>query len=242
MAEIYQLPENGNGGNATIPFSIPIGFGGCQMSWRTPDGSNIYDKMSFVNIANAIASDDKTSEDWQSIRDTARKKFNEFPSTAVQRFAVSEAELEEVDFSKPTTIILHMGGNDLASSEIGDLWNWADELTDYDKTSIMGAFNYGVHKILTAYPHIRFIVCLNRWTTYDNGSTPDYAYEKKQQWLAALKQNCERMGISCCDVHNALGSNKWNKDYYQIDWTHQNGKGYVKMAKMLAAIDKSWLM
>lgn len=28
MAEIYQLPENGNGGNATIPFSIPIGFGG----------------------------------------------------------------------------------------------------------------------------------------------------------------------------------------------------------------------
>lgn len=27
-AEIYQLPENGNGGNATIPFSIPIGFGG----------------------------------------------------------------------------------------------------------------------------------------------------------------------------------------------------------------------
>lgn len=29
MAEIYQLPENGSGGNnATIPFSIPIGFGG----------------------------------------------------------------------------------------------------------------------------------------------------------------------------------------------------------------------
>ena len=27
MAEIYQLPENGNNGNATIPFSIPIGFG-----------------------------------------------------------------------------------------------------------------------------------------------------------------------------------------------------------------------
>lgn len=28
MSEIYQLPENGNNGNATIPFSIPIGFGG----------------------------------------------------------------------------------------------------------------------------------------------------------------------------------------------------------------------
>lgn len=28
MSEIYQLPENGNNGNASIPFSIPIGFGG----------------------------------------------------------------------------------------------------------------------------------------------------------------------------------------------------------------------
>ena len=28
MAEIYQLPEGNNNGNATIPFSIPIGFGG----------------------------------------------------------------------------------------------------------------------------------------------------------------------------------------------------------------------
>ena len=28
MAEIYQLPEGNSGNNATIPFSIPIGFGG----------------------------------------------------------------------------------------------------------------------------------------------------------------------------------------------------------------------
>lgn len=29
MSEIYQLPDNsGNNGNASIPFSIPIGFGG----------------------------------------------------------------------------------------------------------------------------------------------------------------------------------------------------------------------
>lgn len=27
MSEIYQLPENNSGNNATIPFSIPIGFG-----------------------------------------------------------------------------------------------------------------------------------------------------------------------------------------------------------------------
>lgn len=28
MAEIYQIPENGNGGNSGIPFSIPVGLGG----------------------------------------------------------------------------------------------------------------------------------------------------------------------------------------------------------------------
>ena len=28
MSEIYQLPESNSSNNATIPFSIPIGFGG----------------------------------------------------------------------------------------------------------------------------------------------------------------------------------------------------------------------
>ena len=28
MSEIYQLPKNNSGNNATIPFSIPIGIGG----------------------------------------------------------------------------------------------------------------------------------------------------------------------------------------------------------------------
>ena len=28
MSEIYQLPENNSGNNATIPFSIPICIGG----------------------------------------------------------------------------------------------------------------------------------------------------------------------------------------------------------------------
>ena len=38
MAEIYQLPEN-NGGNATIPFSIPIGFGGYGNNGMFGNGS-----------------------------------------------------------------------------------------------------------------------------------------------------------------------------------------------------------
>ena len=42
MAEIYQLPENGNNnGNATIPFSIPIGFGGMgNNGWGFGNGMN----------------------------------------------------------------------------------------------------------------------------------------------------------------------------------------------------------
>ena len=38
MSEIYQLPEN-NGGNATIPFSIPIGFGGYGNNGMFGNGS-----------------------------------------------------------------------------------------------------------------------------------------------------------------------------------------------------------
>jgi len=39
MAEIYQLPENGNNNGANIPFSIPIGFGGMGNGFGNGFGS-----------------------------------------------------------------------------------------------------------------------------------------------------------------------------------------------------------
>ena len=55
MAEIYQLPENGNNnGNATIPFSIPIGFGGMgNNGWGFGNGMNgVFDIFALAIIAN----------------------------------------------------------------------------------------------------------------------------------------------------------------------------------------------
>jgi len=53
MAEIYQLPENGNSGNANIPFSIPIGFGGMgNNGFGFGNGMNgIYDLLGVAIIA-----------------------------------------------------------------------------------------------------------------------------------------------------------------------------------------------
>lgn len=53
MAEIYQLPENGNNGNANIPFSIPIGFGGMgNNGWGFGNGMNgIVDLFGLAIIA-----------------------------------------------------------------------------------------------------------------------------------------------------------------------------------------------
>jgi hypothetical protein len=53
MAEIYQLPENGNGGNTSIPFSIPIGFGGMgNNGFGFGNGMNgIYDLLGVAIIA-----------------------------------------------------------------------------------------------------------------------------------------------------------------------------------------------
>lgn len=39
MAEIYQLPENGNNNGGGIPFSIPIGLGGMGNGWGNGFGS-----------------------------------------------------------------------------------------------------------------------------------------------------------------------------------------------------------
>lgn len=54
MSEIYQLPDNsGNSGNATIPFSIPIGFGGMgNNGFGFGNGMNgIYDLLGVAIIA-----------------------------------------------------------------------------------------------------------------------------------------------------------------------------------------------
>jgi len=54
MAEIYQLPENGNSGNASIPFSIPIGFGGMgNNGFGFGNGMNgVFDIFALAIIAN----------------------------------------------------------------------------------------------------------------------------------------------------------------------------------------------
>lgn len=54
MAEIYQLPENGANGNASIPFSIPIGFGGMgNNGWGFGNGMNgVFDIFALAIIAN----------------------------------------------------------------------------------------------------------------------------------------------------------------------------------------------
>lgn len=53
MAEIYQLPEGNSGNNATIPFSIPIGFGGMgNNGFGFGNGMNgIYDLLGVAIIA-----------------------------------------------------------------------------------------------------------------------------------------------------------------------------------------------
>lgn len=56
MAEIYQLPESGNSGNASIPFSIPIGFGGFGNGFGNGFGfggmNGVFDIFALAIIAN----------------------------------------------------------------------------------------------------------------------------------------------------------------------------------------------
>lgn len=57
MAEIYQLPESGNNnGNATIPFSIPIGFGGMGNGFGNGFGfggmNGVFDIFALAIVAN----------------------------------------------------------------------------------------------------------------------------------------------------------------------------------------------
>lgn len=211
------------------------GFGGCTMTWQTNDGSNNYDKLSFVTVADAIASGDFSAL---------------IPSLSLDNaYPLRYTSLTEIDFTKPTTIFINYCNNDItANVPIGNLWEYTDQESDFDKTTLLGAFNYGLSKILTAYPHIRVIQFTEAWRMKKdrNGdSVPPYAYvnsigKTSKDYDDAIIENANRLGIAVYDYIKNGGRNWFNKDFMQFDTSHYNEKGYTHFAEILNELDKSY--
>jgi hypothetical protein len=209
------------------------GFGGCKMAWRTADGSNQYDPFSFVSVIDAICAGSYSAQ-------RSNMGLNQGYSYAV-------ANLEAIDWTKPTTIFVNYVNNDITSdTQIGDLWEYTDTDADFNKQSVLGAFNYGLKTLLAEHPQIRVVQFTSVYRKLGTSSLPPYVYEnginlKASDYDEAIKENANRLGISVYDLHKYVGRNWYNIGYYQQDDSHYNAKGFALFAKVLNALDESFI-
>ena len=208
------------------------GFGGCRMSWRTADGSNAADPFTFVSVADAIVSGDYSAQLLHVYDENAWK------------WRLSD--LMNIDWSKKTTVFVAYVNNDITGNvSIGDLWNYDDVLTDFNKQELLGAFNYGLAKLLEKYAGVNVVEFTSMYRRLGSDNLPPYLYEnslglKATDYDAAIKDNASRIGISVYDMFREAGRNWYNKDFYQQDPSHYNNEGFALFAKILDAVDSSY--
>lgn len=211
-------------------------FTGCRMSWRTADGSSPYDLFSFVGVADAVTETiTPPQERYHDMLDAINGE-----SVIKTRMWQRYISLKEVDFTKPTHIIVNYVNNDLTSDAvIGDLWAYDAE--SFDKTTLLGAMNYGIQTLLTKYPHIRLTFMTPVYRNIDN--LPPYAYtntlnKSAMDYGDAITENAGRLGISVFDLLHFSRRNYYNLSEYLQDASHYNAKGFAMFAELLNAVDR----
>jgi hypothetical protein len=218
--------------NFTNVFTRNAGFGGCRMAWRTADGSNNYDKFTFIAVADALV--------------TGNFSAMEAANTDLSgSFNIRLADLKKVDLTKKTTIFCNYVNNDLTgSSYVGNKWIKGQIITDFDKTTYLGAMNYGIYRILTAFPETTIVFLTEAWrykTDKDGNSVPPYFYvnanlESSVKFRDDAIENWLRLGISYFDYLNFGGRNALNIGIMTIDGTHHSYLGYKQFSEKLSSI------
>ena len=209
-----------------------MGFGGCRMSWRTNDDSNNYDKFTMVAVADAIESGDFS--------------LMEEANTALSNmFGSRLADFKAIDWNKPTTIFCNYCNNDITgNTPIGELWKHTDTIESFDKSTLLGAMNYGIAKIITKYPHIKIVFFTEGWrykADKDGNSVPPYDFVNSlgltsHEYESKMKENCKRIGVSMWNFLEHGGRNNYNLSHILFDSSHFNYNGYRMFAKKIAAV------
>jgi len=219
------------------------GFSGCRAAERdTGKASDPYwNKLSLVGVADAIYNE--SFADQESAIANIGASYSYFN----QRLA----NLKICDFSKPTTIFINYGNNDITGgSPIGDMY---EDGAEYARNTYLGGLNYGFSKILAKYPHIKIVYVTQGWrrlgtSVSDDGGTSGTMVVPSQyrnpngvtfvDFVDAAIENCAKANIRVFDMFRMGGRTAFNFAYYSVDTSHFNAKGYKMFAKSLANEDK----
>ena len=183
---------------------INICTGGTTMANRPGEYAGEYDALDFHALADCVYSGDFSSAKNSGL--TTNLDAN-----------VDSIVWDDVDY-----ITVAYGTNDLAfGAELDNSGNL------YDKNTVCGALRYGIERINSKYPNIKFKVCGILYRSSDGISISDIV-----EWNEGIKKACVSVGAEYVDM--SCGINGGNRTSFLYDGTHPNANGKEAIAKALA--------
>ena len=183
---------------------INICTGGTTMANRPGEYAGEYDALDFHALADCVYSGDFSSAKNSGL--TTNLDAN-----------VDSIVWDDVDY-----ITVAYGTNDLAfGAELDNSGNL------YDKNTVCGALRYGIERINSKYPTIKFKVCGILYRFSDGISISDIV-----EWNEGIKKACVSVGAEYVDM--SCGINGGNRTSFLYDGTHPNANGKEAIAKALA--------
>lgn len=183
---------------------INICTGGTTMANRPGEYAGEYDALDFHALADCVYSGDFSSAKNSGL--TTNLDTN-----------VDSIVWDDVDY-----ITVAYGTNDLAfGAELDNSGNL------YDKNTVCGALRYGIERINSKYPNIKFKVCGILYRFSDGISISDIV-----EWNEGIKKACVSVGAEYVDM--SCGINGGNRTSFLYDGTHPNANGKEAIAKALA--------
>lgn len=211
--------------------TINCGIGGTSMRYRV--NYDTWNMVSFAHMADMVA-----SGNFSDIQTLGNRSGFEMEVVCQRLYPIISAiDWDEVDF-----ITVAYGANDHATSAMDNVNYLENETDKQDVFTYLGAFRYGIDKILSAYPHIKIVVLtpvFRCWTVDGQEVTSDDRVfndgSHYYDWGNALKKCAEEeIHIPVCDMYNELCINNYNYGWFLGDGIHPTEAGLKNMAYKLA--------
>lgn len=206
-------------------------FGGCRISDNTiAEGTDDpWEAFCFARLADGIATGDWTYQEANIA------KLQELDYTGYSPSG-HFTTLKGVNWSNVDYCVVFFAGNDPGNARFDDPNN--SENTYY----YLGAFRYGIKKILTAYPHLKFLVVGTDYHKTGSSNTDERTYTMDGQtyyyydWSDRLMAECKNLKLPTLDWYRSNGLNALTVDYYMTsDGKHPNYIGNQFLGGQIAA-------
>lgn len=216
------------------------GVGGTRMSQHPND---YYKDLSFYKIADAI-----DTGNWTSVNSALDALISQAqtvdPGKAV-RLQKTKSNLNSIDFSKVDIMTVFFGTNDFTGADvtIGTV-----SASNKDITTVVGALNYGIEKIITKYPNIKILVLTPTYrliTVSGGGTESSDTYvkpldgKKLIDYCDAILQTAGLNHLPCKDLYRESGFNSYNHSTYFSDVVHPKQAGYTLLGRVISGFIKS---